>query len=59
MHKFKRRILRQNLRQKMSFGMVLSQENCFIGLKKTVIVVTPTPKFWRWRNYFYMICSSF
>jgi hypothetical protein len=33
MHKLERRILRQNLRQKMSFGVILSQENSFIGLK--------------------------
>jgi hypothetical protein len=33
MHKLERRILRQNLRQKMSFGVILSHENSFIGLK--------------------------
>jgi hypothetical protein len=28
-------------------------------LKKLFILITPTPKFWRWRNQFYRIGSWF
>ena len=28
-------------------------QNTFIGLKKSFVLITPTPKFWRWRNQFY------
>ncbi len=55
MHKFERWNLCQNLCQKTSFCLVLSCKSCFIGLKNVFFVITPTPKFWRWRNYFYRI----
>jgi hypothetical protein len=39
----------------VSFYVILSTESSFIGLKWTFFVITPTPKFWRWRGNFYRI----
>jgi hypothetical protein len=35
----------------------LSCKSRFIGWKNIFFVITQTPKFWRWRNYFYRIGS--
>jgi len=43
--------------QKMSFGVILRDENSFIGLKKLLSLITPTPKYLRWHSYFYRIGS--
>jgi hypothetical protein len=57
MHKFVRRNQCQNLQQKMSFYVIFSNENSFMGLKNGFGLITPMPKFWRWRNKFYRIGS--
>jgi hypothetical protein len=36
----------------MSFVVIPRAQNRFIGLKKSFILITPTPKFWRWRSLF-------
>ncbi len=57
MHKFVRWNLRQNLRQKTSFVVIPTAQNRFIGLKTSFFLITPKPKFWRWRYQFYRIES--
>ncbi len=47
-HKFVGRNLRQNFQQKTSFYLIFSNENSFIGLKKSFDLIMPTPKFLRW-----------
>jgi hypothetical protein len=39
----------------MSFGVILSNESSFLGLKYTFVVFTQTLKFWRWCIYIYRI----
>jgi hypothetical protein len=43
--------------KKMSFVVIPTAQNRFIELKKLFFLITPTPKFWCWRNYFYRIAS--
>jgi hypothetical protein len=35
--------------------VIPTAQNSFIGLKTSFFLITPTPKFWRWRNEFYGI----
>jgi hypothetical protein len=39
----------------MSFFLNPTGQNKFIGLKKSFVFITATPKFWRCRNQFYRI----
>jgi hypothetical protein len=41
----------------MSFVVTHIAQNSYIGLKTLFFLITPTPKFWRWRGKFYRIES--
>jgi hypothetical protein len=41
----------------MSFVVIPTAQNSHIGLKMLFFLITPTPKFWRWRNQFNRIVS--
>jgi hypothetical protein len=42
---------------KTSFGVILSNERSFVGLKNVFGLITPSPQFWRLRIQFYKIGS--
>jgi hypothetical protein len=50
MHKFWRRNNAIVFAKKLSFVVIPTAQNRFIGLKKLFILNTPTPKFWRRNN---------
>jgi hypothetical protein len=41
----------------MSFVVIPTAQNRFIGLKKLFFLSMPMPKFWHWRSLFYRIGS--
>jgi hypothetical protein len=43
----------------MYFVIIPTAQNSYIGLKTLFFLITPTPKFWHWRNQFYRIESGF
>jgi hypothetical protein len=42
----------------MSFVVIPTAQNSYIGLKTSFFLITPTPKFCHWHNQFYRIESS-
>jgi hypothetical protein len=41
----------------MSFVVIPTAQNSYIGLKASFFLIMPTPKIWCWRNEFYRIES--